>query len=114
MTRLNDILGGVYAPITITLDEKAHRFLAHLARIAGQETHEMARTLLVYSLTLEAEILTDCLTAEAAQPAHPSMQEMQPPAPDALTVEGGHLDLLQDELEEAARNHVNPDNNGQT
>ena len=31
MTRLNDILAGVYAPITIVLDEKAHRFLTHLA-----------------------------------------------------------------------------------
>lgn len=70
----------------------------------------MAKTLLIYSLTLEAEILTECLTAEAAQPAHPSMQEMQPPAPNNLTVEGGHLDLLEEELEEAAKNHVNPEN----
>ena len=102
LTRLNDILAGVYAPITIILDEKAHRFLAHLARIAGVDTDEMAKQLVLTSLTLEAEILTDVLNAEEPINQGPSMQESS--TDNTLSAA---------ELEQAAAEKLNLTNQGE-
>jgi hypothetical protein len=102
LTRLNDILAGVYAPITIILDEKAHRFLAHLARIAGVDTDEMAKQLVLTSLTLEAEILTDVLNAEEPIDQGASMQERST-----------DNTLSPAELEQAAAEKLNLTNQGE-
>lgn len=106
MTALPQILDQVYPTISIQINPAQRRFLGTLARIAGCTAETMASNMLGQALEIEAAQVIDALSpgtppATVQVPTTPGNGEPQ------LTLDGNFgLDLLEAELEEAARSKL--------
>ena len=102
MTALPQIIDQVYPTISIQINPAQHHFSARW-RIAGCTSETMASTMLGQALEIEAAQVIDALSpgtppATMPVPTTPSNGEPQ------LSLDGNlRLDLLEAELEEAAR-----------
>lgn len=106
MSDLKDILAGRYTPLTITVDDKARRFLQHLARIGQQTEEAMAEQLLLQALTLEAQLVSEILEEKEDTNPHQAMNAAPPTEASGLERMPPLPLLTEEELEEAAQNHV--------